>query len=326
MYQPNINRFKLYLHIVLALFISLLGTSCVNKQKKDKALKQNNLGLPAANMPAYLAGTKFVYNDGSWEEVISVSGGRVSWINHKGYRSNGPSDIVYKRNKWETKTRSGSRVFRPVTYRFGPQNKTLWPLEREKRFKYLEQGEWKKKGEELREYEVFWECKVDETEKLSVPAGIFDTWKIACKKYSNEFSAVTSSPWEIKTYYYAPIINHWVAMDRKFPRDIGIRKPQRKELVAVMPGLQPKSLDSKSKSALQEQFQQALEKNKSGQTSTWKDSVAAISIVTTPIATFSKSGIPCRQYEQKILQAAQKNSYFGLACRSNKGNWRIPRF
>jgi len=316
---------KQNLLIVLSFLILLLGTSCVNKQKDDKAFKQNNLGLPAANLPAYLAGTKFVYNDGSWENVVSVSDDTVHWINHKGYRSSSPLDIVYKRNKWETKTRSGSRTFRPVTYRFGPQNKTLWPLEKGKMFKYLEQGEWKKKGEESRDYEIFWECQVDETEKLSVPAGIFDTWKIGCKKYSNEFSAVTSSPWEIKTYYYAPIINHWVALDRKFPRDIGIKKPKRKELVAVMPGLKPIRLDSKSKSALQRQFQQTLEKNKSGQTSSWNDSVAAISIVTTPIATFSKNGTPCRQYEQKIFKAAQKNRYFGMACRSNNGNWKIPR-
>ena len=325
MAQKKRNMAAQYLLVALVLWGTVTTSGCVSKQEEKREAVANTLNLPPAELPTYAVGTQFVYSNGSWDKVVSTDGSTVNWVNHRGYTSTGPVDIVFRRNSWQSRTRSGERVFRPIIYRFGIRTPSLWPLEQDKKFQYLEQGAWRKQNGFYREYETFWTCRVKGTEKLSVPAGTFDTWKIECGRYSNEFSAVTSRPWEYKTFYYAPAVNHWVALFREFPRQAGIKKSQRKELVAVLPGLKEQDLSDQSKSVLRSQLQHALEKNRSGQKSSWESETTGVKISTTALATFRKDGIPCRQYKQVIVQKGKTSNYFGIACRNSKGNWKIPR-
>lgn len=307
------------------IFLFFIG-GCVSTSDKNSNSLINTLGLPTEKLPTYQKGTKYVYSDGSWEKVLLQNDDNILWIDNRGNKSSRPIDFVYKKSEWETKKRSGSRIFKPVTYRFGQQRKTLWPLQKGNKFRYLEQGKWQKKGENVRKYEVFWFCQVNDTEEISVPAGTFNTWQIECKKYSNEFSAVTSLPWERKTFYYAPAINHIVALYREFPRQKDIKSPRRKELVAVMPALKGIEMRQESLSALQQQFQNTLERNASGQQSLWHDHQSKDFFAIKPIATFRKEGLPCRQYEQEFVLNGTKSNYFGIACRNSNGKWKVPRF
>ena len=188
----------------------------------------NSLGLKTAPMPKYQAGTTLVYSDGSWETVIKVGPEGITWRNHRGSISTGSPDFIYKRFKWQTKKRYGYRDFKQTTFLMSPPTPPLWPLEVGNKTRFDEKGRWfDELGVESR-YDSFWSCEVIGTEKVSVGAGDFDTWKITCKRYPDKFRS-TSKTREYRTWYYAPIVKHWVIEDRDYN---GYRENRSKELVA----------------------------------------------------------------------------------------------
>ena len=74
------------------------------------------------------------------------------------------------------------------------------------------------------------------------------------------------------------------------------------------------------------QAQQALEKNKTGETTTWvnPDSGGEISVV--PTRTYKdNSGDYCREYTTEVEVAGKKETAFGTACRQPDGSWKIMK-
>ena len=307
--------------ILCLLFLFQGCQSAAYAKQQNLANQTDTASVPP---PQYTPGTKFIYSDGSWDKVVSVNGSDINWINHRGYKSQGSNEIIYKRSIWKNRKRNGVRSFSPAVYLFSKSPDTLWPLQTGKRLQYYEEGQWWDRGGYTRSYKNYWTCKVATRQQVSVAAGAFDSWKIECNRYSSHDSSITSTPYETRIYHYAPSVGHWIKMEKEYPRTV---RPQKDiELVAVLPDLKISTMGSTTVKAIKKQFQKSLERNQSGQKSFWKSNQSETRLSMMPISTYrTTDGTVCRQYQQSLQTPAFDREYFGIACRNQDGQWKIPR-
>lgn len=85
-----------------------------------------------------------------------------------------------------------------------------------------------------------------------------------------------------------------------------------------------KSLDNADRQYMERTNQQALETNRSGATSTWRNPDSGHSGSITPEPGYvNNSGQDCREYTQTITVEGRTETAVGLACRNADGTWRI---
>jgi len=85
-----------------------------------------------------------------------------------------------------------------------------------------------------------------------------------------------------------------------------------------------KSLDAADRLAARDTTNLALEKNRTGVTSTWSNPDSGHSGTVTPTHTYQTSGgTYCREFETTITVGGQQQSAYGTACREPDGAWRI---
>lgn len=274
-------------------------------------------------LPTYQAGTTFIYSNGNWETVEAVQGDEVTWRNHRNRVSVGSRDFSHRRQQWETGKRQGTRLQRSRSDWFSPSSPaSLWPLAIGKKARYIETGRWQDEEGNWRTYKAHWRSEVAGRERVRTMAGEFDTWKIVAYRYS-EGSAYGRPPRlrDVRTWYYAPEVGHYV----RYVKDYRGRKPTRRiDLVSVRPPLD--DLKASVRKAIDKNFQQALEKKRSGQKLAWKLPRQAASGTTQPTATFRTAANRfCRQYVQRINLGRSDQAYYGMACRDREGRWRTPR-
>jgi 17 kDa outer membrane surface antigen len=272
-------------------------------------------------LPVYQEGTTFIYTNGRWETVEKAGPEGVTWRNHRGHLTSSSADFTYRPTIWKTRTRSGQRSFRTRNDWLGrPAATSLWPLAPGKTARYIESGRWQDDEGKVHTHETQWRLEVVGRFRVKVKAGEFDTWKIVARRFSEGGAYKQSRLREIKTWYYAPAAGHYVKMERNY---LGRRPNRSIELVAVTPPGNGMTMSAKSK--VRTIFQQALERKRSGMAHRWQLAEHALSGTVTPVATFRlKSGTYCRQYIQQVNQAGEENIFYGLACRTKKGDWEIP--
>ena len=310
------TKLKMSVAVPAALLVLLLATTSYG------AVGTNTLGLKATPLPKYRPGTTYVYSDGSWETAIKVNSEGITWRNHRGSISTGSQDFIQKRFKWQTKNRYGYREFKQTTFLMSPPTPSIWPLEVGNKTRFDENGRWFDEYGIEHRYDSFWSCEVKGTERISVGAGDFDTWKITCRRYPDKFRA-TSKTREYRTWYYAPVIKHWVKEERDYN---GYRKNRMKELVAVLPDLQTFTADENDIFSIQTQFQNALEANQVGDTNVWENFDQRLVIGVTPVKSFKHAdGGICRQYLQVLAKDGLPYEFPGIACRNGRGRWTVPR-
>jgi surface antigen len=203
-----------------------------------------------------------------------------------------------------------------------PPTPSIWPLEVGKKTRFDEIGRWFDEYGLEHRYDSFWSCEVKGTERISVGAGDFDTWKITCRRYPDKFRA-TSKTREYRTWYYAPAVNHWVKEERDYN---GYRENRMKELVAVLPDLQTFTTDDNDILAIQKQFQNALEANQIGDTNVWENFDQQLVIGVTPVQSYKHpNGGICRQYLQVLAKDGFPFEFPGIACRNGRNRWTVPR-
>lgn len=277
--------------------------------------------LASAPLPKYRVGTTFIYANGAWETVTATAPGRVTWTNYRGVISSGSPDFTYRASKWQSRTRQGSRQYTARNDLMFPKKTSLWPLQKTNEAAYSETGIWQKKEEPANAYRANWSCKVDGTERVSVLAGEFDTYKIVCTRYSVSRKGGIGRAREKKTWYYAPEIEHYVLMARNYFYD---KPSKRQELLAVLPPNDGIPIDARRK--MKKSFQQALEFKKSGQSVPWSSSKTKVSGETIPRGTFQLAdGRYARRYVQRLKLPDGQRTYYGMAVRNSKGVWSIPR-
>ena len=85
-----------------------------------------------------------------------------------------------------------------------------------------------------------------------------------------------------------------------------------------------KSLDKADKLYMKQTSQQALEKNKVGQASTWSNPDSGHSGTVTPTRSYQTAqGDNCREYQQTVTIDGKSERAHGTACRQADGTWRI---
>lgn len=93
---------------------------------------------------------------------------------------------------------------------------------------------------------------------------------------------------------------------------------------AMLGGSIGSQLDEMSKRNVHKNVSQTLESYPDGQSGTWQDPNRSISSTTLPTRTFQTSGGEyCREFQQEIQIAGQKETAYGTACRQTDGNWKI---
>ncbi len=67
----------------------------------------------------------------------------------------------------------------------------------------------------------------------------------------------------------------------------------------------------------------ALEHNRSGVASSWRNPDSGASGTITPTRTYNEGGVYCREYSDTIKIGGRSERAYGRACRQPDGSWRI---
>ena len=70
-------------------------------------------------------------------------------------------------------------------------------------------------------------------------------------------------------------------------------------------------------------MERALERNRSGQTSTWVNPDTHNRYAVTPTRTQYVDGEPCRDFTQDATIDGKAEQVRGTACRQSNGDWRV---
>lgn len=90
---------------------------------------------------------------------------------------------------------------------------------------------------------------------------------------------------------------------------------------AVIGGMIGKNMDKTD----QLQAQQALENNKTGQATTWKNPDSGNTYTVKPVKTVKKSNTYCREYITTATVAGKTQQIYGTACRQPDGTWKVQK-
>ena len=315
MYKFKFTGTLVVLRYLLLFPILILPIGC------STAPKPAGPGAGSPSLPSYELGTTYVYSDGSWETVAGIAPQLVTWHDHRGNVYSRSRDFTYRSTDWKTGKRQGSRQFRPRRYLLVKRNTSLWPLQEGNVTSFREMATASKIGEPEKSYQRNWTCEVRGTERVAVMAGEFDTWKIACKRYNNYKNPRTAKIREIKIWYYAPEIKHYVLTERQY---FSAKTARRLELIAVLPPLN--GFSDLTQRQMSKAFQMALEYKKRGETADWFIPNSSWSGKITPTGTFKLAdGRFSRRYVQTINYPDGQRIYYGLAVRESSGVWIIPR-
>ncbi len=93
---------------------------------------------------------------------------------------------------------------------------------------------------------------------------------------------------------------------------------------AMLGGHLGSQLDGAQKEQVARTTNHSLEHNRDGQASTWRDPNQPVAATMTPVKTYQTSqGEYCREFQQDIVIAGQKEQGYGTACRRPDGSWEI---
>jgi hypothetical protein len=124
-------------------------------------------------------------------------------------------------------------------------------------------------GTESTELSRTWTCAVEGTERVSVTAGTFDSYVIACKRYSDDGRTWRAT----RRFYYAPDLGHYVIREDNYRN----RSNKKRQLVSY--GFNRTVLPQKDQTTLNRKLQMALTENADGIASTWTNQRKDITIM-----------------------------------------------
>lgn len=271
--------------------------------------------LAPADLPTYGAGDAFRFDNGVTHHVedAPAGGDAVAWGIGPAYAYTVPRDFTRPRLSWrwerdeENKTTSGGAEL-------VSQTGSLWPLRvgnsADYVYRFTSRNE--STGVEGDPYLIRYECRVPETERVEVPKGTFDTFRVVCDEHWRQ------RHWQTETWHYAPELEHVVRHEVRQWLGTSWRT-----LELVEAGPAPDHLPADQRARLAETVQAALEKNRSGETLGM--AVGALRIEVTPTKTWKTDrGVYCRRYDQTLAARGRTSTQQGLACRTGDGLWTTP--
>ena len=197
----------LRLVLMAAALLGLGGCTEIATQSADtiadvirRATFTDEVAIEPAARPRYAPGDSFAFTKGRTERVTAVHGDRVTWdlSGKQVYVTNG--NFALPRLEWQRAKDHGESK---VTVRSGE----LWPLESGARARYTVVSErTKTKSGQTRRRDRVYHCTVEKTERISVPAGAFDTFRVECLRYNRSGSRIVLQ----RIWHYAPEVGHYV--------------------------------------------------------------------------------------------------------------------
>ncbi len=300
----NINHSKLVLlaGIVLAL------SGCSTFIDRSPGTTQNSsLALPLAPMPSYRVGDSFTYSDGQTETVMALRGDKITWRTNFGVVRAGTRNFFIPFKTWQnSQRRSEAETTAPAGM--------LWPLKVGNKGSFeLWQTVEDNDGSNSRQYNQKWVCVVKGTEKITVTAGTYDTYKVSCYRYEP-----ISGFWQqTRAYNYAPSLGHYVLREDTYTS----RPSKIRELVSV--GFDSRALPQQEQATLIATLQRTLDNTPDGTGVGWRSSNGKISATLTPLRTYSgEKGALCREYTSAYSYSGRNRVNVRRVCRDEKGVWR----
>jgi hypothetical protein len=170
----------------------------------------------------------FIYDNGRVEQLVSMSGDRLTWSAFEGRQYVRDRNFVLPLLHWETVESTGNR-------RVSSEAGALWPLEPGKtvRFRVLTDVAVKVKdgADRRRRRTELWSCRVLPPASVTVPAGTFEALEILCEQFSSRTMRSLSE----EHWYYSQEVGHYVA--RKWV-DLATGRRGGYSLVARLSGIE----------------------------------------------------------------------------------------
>jgi|688.fasta_scaffold474083_2 hypothetical protein len=294
--------------IVLSLALSWALSGCGTTRPAGEPIA----AMPSAALPDYAIGDVFVFEQGYVERVVAVRKEEVDWEAAGGrLRYTAQRNFALPRLRWETPEAAGD-----VTLNIAAD--VMWPLASGNKAYMSTRHVFKDTVHHWEQpFDQVWNCRVGAAERLTVPAGTFDTFPVECRR-----STFLWGSWmQTLRWHYAPAIGHYV---RYYDETAGTRQRPYKvtvrDLVAYIPSL---GGASKAQAQLAEMhFQEALEYLPSGQASEWhSDDDRHGRRITIKRSFVSEDGRICRDFESVLRNDGRERTHQATACR-DKSAWR----
>lgn len=255
--------------------------------------------LTPANLPSYTVGDQVTWSNGQTETVIAVNGEVVTWRDQDGNSFTGYRNFVLPSLTWDYPTTKAT------TQMAIPAN-TLWPLKpgNKAHFKVNQRLTLKIHDSEVA-YHDEWGCQVEDTQRVAIALGSFDTFKLRCKRFW-QGSNIGEISW-----YYAPSLGRVVKREWTGAKEA-------EELIALSSG----TLDARAEKIAASVRQQGLEGVASGNKALGR--AGTIKAQVQPKASFTTStGAICRDFLQTIDTKSAHATAAGIACRAPDGQWNV---
>lgn len=266
--------------------------------------------MTAENLPDYVVGESFIFDDGRTDTVIEIDGEKITWRDDRGIIRWIHRNFLLPDIAWQNRTRRSSSTTTADA-------KMLWPLQvgASGRFDYKQSVD-ANDASTHNEYKQSWQCLVEGTLSLDVPAGTFNVFKIPCYRYLDG----TSFWRQTRTFYYAPEVGHYVKRTDTYAS----RPSRQRELVSY--GFNSTALPGNEQAILINTVQKVLNDNADGMATTWNRPDGSLSATLTPLRSFQgANGVACREYQSTYQFKDRKRVNYRTVCKQETGLWqRVP--
>lgn len=296
-----------YLSFALIILIALTSGCAKQHIPKDR-VESNRLLL--ADLPTYSPGEFFEYDNGLSMIVTERLNGTVSWKYANGSTSSGFTNFLVPQLTWRARGNRGASTTNAA-------QDFLWPLKFGSFGRYnITQTIHEADGGVPETLDRRWECSVEGTERVSVPAGDFDTYIVSCNRYSSD-----GNEWRGRhTYYYSPDIRHYVKLEKRYAS----RSTRIEQLRGY--GFNSEYLSVKEQNELKKLLYRTLADGEQGISQNWTSNDGTISGMLIPYQNFKgASGEPCREYKSLYNIRGRVYQHTRRACQSADGSWQRIR-
>lgn len=296
------NRIPVLIISVLALALA----GCAQQQQVRKESVDSS-ALLIADQPVYWPGEFFEYDDGPAMIVTDSSNGMVTWKYANGATSSGYANFLVPQLNWDGGGTRGSG-----TTDASPE--FLWPLTIGAFGRFdITQTVVDAQGGVPETLARRWECSVEGTEKVFVPAGEFNTYIVSCNRYTAD-----GSDWRGRhTYYYSPDIRHFVKLEKNYAG----RSSKTEQLKSY--GFNSQYLPEQEQSELKKLLNRTLSEGKSGISQSWTNGGGTISAMLIPYQSYrGANGEQCREYKSLYNVEGRVYHHTRKACQTANGSWQ----
>jgi hypothetical protein len=162
------------------------------------------VAVGATPLPQYELADTFIYDNGRVEQLVSMSGDRLTWSAFEGRQYVRDRNFVLPLLHWETVESKGNR-------RVSRESGSLWPLQPGKavRFRVLTDVavQVKEGANRHRRRAELWSCRVLPPATITVPAGTFEALEIRCEQFSSRTMRIVSE----ERWYYSEEVGHYIS-------------------------------------------------------------------------------------------------------------------